>query len=333
MTEAGTGNKEVRTSEQSVETRAPAAAEIAQPEVPSYVETYLEKVISDTGARATLAQWLFYLVRVLMICGASVTAIFVNLTGQTDRLVAASTSVVVLLLIALDWGSNALTRYQTYRSVSNRLTTEKYLFLSKAGGYAGLPAKRAQAVLAQRIEAVLSEADGGRADKNPGPGDQSAVEHGPVVANYDGEIVATLEWSPDASSVIGRLRCHFRSAVGLEAAEDRLLPGGEGTRPAIVRIQGEDVDPVEFVVKAMVVSGGRVTAFPRVVTVYAPVNGRSETFEFALVAEGPEPDGTATEPAGKGAVLVDISQAGRTIQFLELEMMRERRTSSPRLLS
>lgn len=328
MSDEATGKEAVQYSEDSAEFKDPSAAEIGQPDVPSVVETYLEKVINETRTSTLLAQWLFFLVRILMICSAAVTAIFVNLTGHADRLVAASTSVVVLLLIALDWGSNTLTRYRTYRSMGYRLNTEKYLFLSKAGIYSGLPGKRAQALLAQRIELIRSEAEVVETDKNLILSDQSGSVRGPVLANYDGEIHAHLSFSPGASSVIGRLACQFHSAE-VAARED--LAGSEGTR-AIVRIQGEEVDPVEFVVKAMVVAGERITVFPRVVTVYVPVSGVSESFEFALVAESPEPADKPAAPDGKGAMLVDVSQAGRTIQILELEMAAYRRSTSSRRL-
>lgn len=328
MADEKTSRGTVRVSDQSVEAKGLSSPEIVQLDAPSYVETYLGKVINDTRTCTTLAQWRFFLVRILMICSAAITAIFVNLTGQVQQLVAASSSVVVLLLIALDWGSNASTRYQTYRSMGYRLNTEKYLFLSKDGIYSGLPVKRAQALLAQRIELILSGAEGGEIDKSPSPGDQSGSARGPVLANYDGEIRARLSLSPGASSVIGRLMCQFRSA---EAAAREDLASSEGTR-ARVRIQGEELDPVDFVVKAMVVSGERVTVFPRVVTVYAPVSGASEPFEFALVTENPESVGKSAGQADKGTMLVDVSQAGRTIQILELDMSDRRSTPGPRLL-
>lgn len=329
MADEGTGRETVSVSDQSVEAKGLSGPEIVQLDEPSYVETYLEKAINDTRTRTALTQWLFFLVRILMIGSAAITAIFVNLTGQTDRLVAASTSVVVLLLIALDWGSNASTRYQNYRSMGYRLNTEKYLFLSKDGIYSGLPVKRAQALLAQRIELILSEAEGSETNKSPSPGDQSGPARGPVLASYDGEIRARLSLYPGASSVIGRLTCQFRSA---EATAREDLASSDGTG-AIVQIQGEELDPVEFVVKAMVVSGERVTVFPRVVTVYAPVSGPSEPFEFALVAESPESGGKSTVQADKGTMLIDVSQAGRTIQIMELDISYRQGTPGPRLLN
>ena len=273
---------------------------------------------------ARVARLRFLAVRSAMLASAALAAIFVNLSGHYEQIIAAAASVLVLLMIALDWGTDEHGRWSAYKVAAERLESEKSLYLSRAGVYSGIPEQRAFALFVERVETMRAkeartEAQSELRDLDaPKPSGwpsalapQSASSVRP--ANYEGGIHVRLSIIPGASSIVGRLICQFSSSG---VANDGLPDGIRAE--ANVRIQGDEIDPVEFSVKVLSVSGRRLTAFPRVARVHAPVSGVSEPFEFALVAEEVQANDQISVTSDKDALLVDISQAGRTVQIIEI---------------
>lgn len=304
----------------------------------AYVQDTVTVLTKSYQVQAQFARWQFFAVRFIMLLSAALVTIYLNFNGTFSRFVAVASSVLVLLMIALDWGTNARSRWFSYQQLADQLDSEKNLYLNRAGVYSGAPPQRSFALLVERTEAIrTSEVGAAAAGGNlqaGGPEKQTPAASSPsamsqALANYEGEIRVLPSMMADASTIVCRLDCRFY-ADGSETA------GGESdniTTRASVRIQGgQETDPVEFSVKVMSVSGERLTAFPRVAQVYAPTNGISEPFEFALARED-----TAGGDAGpaiftEGVLLVDVSQAGRTIQILEMKVP-PRTGQAPRLFS
>jgi hypothetical protein len=130
---------------------------------------------------------------------------------------------------------------------------------------------------------------------------------------YNGRIGASIRSVAGADLVQGVLGVRFIPAA---APNQELSVDERGSQVSVD--DGEDEPSASFVVT--VVSGSGLESYPRSRAVSVPIDETSETFEFTLVREQAltgELEVVGTAPAAR-SVLIDVSQAGRTVQLLEL---------------
>jgi Protein of unknown function (DUF4231) len=113
----------------------------------------LENQIAWYSAHSEQNQRWFKGLKVLQILVAAAIPVAAGLDAATWLLGGAGALIVVLE------GLQQLQQYQqnwtTYRSTCERLKHEKFLFLARAGPYAGPP--RPEALLAERVEGLVSQ--------------------------------------------------------------------------------------------------------------------------------------------------------------------------------
>jgi hypothetical protein len=124
------------------------------------------------------------------------------------------------------------------------------------------------------------------------------------IANYSGSVLVQIK-RQTGINLVGRLSIAF-------VPDDlrRALSNEVDSVARIVVSGGEDRDVVEFVVSVVTQS---IEAYPRRVTVAAPAHKSSEPVEISLLRSAD--DQSRSLP---GSVLLDISQAGRTVQIVEI---------------
>lgn len=132
---------------------------------------------------------------------------------------------------------------------------------------------------------------------------------------YDGRIAASIRSSEGITFVQGILGVRF-----IPSATDQDLDDGEHS--AQIRVEdGEEGPWANFVIT--VVSGSALESFPRSRSVKVPTDQVSDKFEFTIVHEPTtEVQGDqveATSQLGR-SILIDVTQAGRTVQLLEIPM-------------
>jgi hypothetical protein len=142
----------------------------------------------------------------------------------------------------------------------------------------------------------------------------------PVFVNYDGYVWADFALADERGLIVGHLMGQF---IPRTLLQDRGYRPDRRPQARVLVQGGEERDAAQFIVS--VVGGAQIAGYPRRINVTAPVDRESEVFEFTLVREEIEgardEKGEATpEPKDLegAAVLVDISQGGRTIQLLEV---------------
>lgn len=178
---------------------------------------------------------------------------------------------------------------------------------------------------------------------------------GPRLIDYDGEIFAA--WKPQAESgfrptaepvpgtqpretlVLGRMRLIFVSVETKDVDPRTRLEGSPGSKAsdlvtthAMVRVRaGTSADSVPF---TLAIRGYGGEAYPARVDVSVPANGVSEVIEFTLVRPAPFSTTDAGQMAAPStsippAILIDIAQAGTTIQILEVMLDQPSSPSGP----
>jgi hypothetical protein len=159
---------------------------------------------------------------------------------------------------------------------------------------------------------------------------------GRPLANYDGYAVARWEAASNLPEAVGWLIVHMvaRKAREQEGFVDDTSPENPWdselparSKEARVLIQGgTDADLVPFAVSVI---SGTFDVQPQRRILAAPSEGTSEELRFTLLdprmpEEGPRTDESRSENRNlereTTAVLVDVSQAGRTIQLFEVEI-------------
>jgi len=133
-----------------------------------------------------------------------------------------------------------------------------------------------------------------------------------VRSRYNGKIGASIRSADGAELVQGILGLRF---IPSDAAES--FESGERTVQVLVD-DGEDAPSADFVLT--VVCGVGLESYPRSRAVNVSTGEASEKFEFTLVRESAEDDASDAQSPDRGArnVLIDISQAGRTIAVMEV---------------
>ena len=115
----------------------------------------LEDQIKWYGSRSKKNQTRFKFMKVITIVSAAVIPVLSTAGISNGARIVAGLGV----LIAIVEGVQQLNQYQSnwtsYRSTSEALKHEKYLYLAKAGPY--LASDNPQAILAERIEALISQ--------------------------------------------------------------------------------------------------------------------------------------------------------------------------------
>ena len=292
-----------------------------------YLEKRLENELKWHQKRAQRYRYLFLLERSLTVASAAaIPILIVNEAGYSNTVVAAA-SMIILLLLALDWSVDLHGQWTFYQSTAISIEGERFLYLSRAGPYSNLSRERSFSLLVERAESIISRLParweateqaqsykrGELTPALPLAGSKPDVAR---LANYDGWISARLETTVNSKgSIVARVACQFRPEIPKITKE----PDPQWTANARVLIQGEiDIDPVEFTVKAIPVSEARLTAFPRSTRVLVPLKAPSDGFEFALVEESLQSAEERGSEAKISSILIDVSQAGRTIQLVEL---------------
>ena len=115
----------------------------------------LEDQIDWYDRKSRSAQRTFKRIKVVEILAAAAIPFLAGLTFQHDKLVTAGLGVLITILE----GVLHLNQYQqiwnTYRSTCESLKHEKYVYLAKAGPYAGVADP--YALLADRVESTVSQ--------------------------------------------------------------------------------------------------------------------------------------------------------------------------------
>ncbi|HUX27413.1 MAG TPA: DUF4231 domain-containing protein [Terracidiphilus sp.] len=117
----------------------------------------LEDQIDWYDRKSRAAQRAFKRIKVVEIFAAAVIPFLAGITLPHDKLIIAGLGVLITILE----GILHLNQYQqlwgTYRSTCEALKHEKYLYLAKAGSYAGVADPHAE--LAERVESLVSQED------------------------------------------------------------------------------------------------------------------------------------------------------------------------------
>jgi hypothetical protein len=115
----------------------------------------LEDQIDWYDRKSRAAQRTFKRIKVAEILAAAIIPFLAGITFPHDKLVIAGLGVMITILE----GFLHLNQYQqlwgTYRSTCEALKHEKYVYVAKAGPYAG--ANDAHATLAERVESLVSQ--------------------------------------------------------------------------------------------------------------------------------------------------------------------------------
>ena len=117
----------------------------------------LEDQIAWYDRKSSAAQRTFKRIKVTEILAAAVIPFLAGISLPHDKLIIAGLGVLITILE----GFLHLNQYQqiwgSYRSTCEALKHEKYLYLAKAGPYAGSADPRA--LLAERVESTVSKED------------------------------------------------------------------------------------------------------------------------------------------------------------------------------
>ena len=115
----------------------------------------LEEQIDWYNRKSSAAQRIFKRIKVAEILAAAITPFLAGISLPYDKLIIAGLGVLITILE----GFLHLNQYQqlwgTYRGTCEALKHEKYVYLAKAGPYAG--AADPHALLAERVESLVSQ--------------------------------------------------------------------------------------------------------------------------------------------------------------------------------
>jgi hypothetical protein len=151
------------------------------------------------------------------------------------------------------------------------------------------------------------------ADVSMVTGDPDALGHRPARVNYRGTVGALLHPLAGSGFLLGRLEIRFWPQ-GVE--------GPPITTSGPVSVQdGTDAEHATFELTLLV--DGRIDVYPRTQTARVPVRHMSEAFTFTLTRGQPDAALLPSEASRQGAsaVLLDISQGGRSLQVLEINQL------------
>ena len=172
---------------------------------------------------------------------------------------------------------------------------------------------------------------------------------GQPLLNYDGHVVASWHASTTSSETLGQIHVHLEAPKVREERENLVNDSQsesaiKTTQPlssgrALVVIEGgRDADPVPF---AISIISGTFDIQPRRIMIRAPTEGASETRTFTVLTpqQSREDQGSIIREVSRevrrlgvrtfsrldselttATVLIDVSQAGQTVQLLELEI-------------
>ncbi len=165
---------------------------------------------------------------------------------------------------------------------------------------------------------------------------------GQPLLNYDGDMVA--EWVAAPSSlVIGHIHVRMEARALMEAratgpasvGSDAAPPLSEKALPQRARVLvqgGRDAASVPFAVSVI---GGELEVQPHTLILVAPSDRASESIRFTVRRPQRDDDGSRpgvetstsmqdrsdwSEEQSDASVLIDVSQAGQTVQLLEFEV-------------
>jgi len=119
------------------------------------IYTRLEEQIDWYNRKSSAAQHIFKRIKVAEILAAAIIPFLAGISLPHDKLIIAGLGVLITILE----GFLHLNQYQqlwaTYRGTCEALKHEKYVYLAKAGPYAGAPDPHA--LLAERVESLVSQ--------------------------------------------------------------------------------------------------------------------------------------------------------------------------------
>lgn len=115
----------------------------------------LDDQIKWYGQKSSANQRRFKLMKGITIASAAAIPVLTTTAIPDGRYVAAGLGVLIAIMEGLQQMNQYHSNWTTFRSTSESLKHEKYLYLAKAGPY--LSAQNAQAMLAERIESVISQ--------------------------------------------------------------------------------------------------------------------------------------------------------------------------------
>jgi len=115
----------------------------------------LEDQIKWYDRKSRSAQHIYKRVKIVEIFAAAVIPLLAGRTFPHDKLVIAGLGVLITVLEGILHLNQYQQLWTTYRSTCEALKHEKYVYLGKAGPYAG--AADPHALLAERIESLVSQ--------------------------------------------------------------------------------------------------------------------------------------------------------------------------------
>lgn len=115
----------------------------------------LEDQIKWYDRKSRSAQHIYKRVKVVEIFAAAIIPLLAGLDFPHDKLTTAGLGVLITVLEGILHLNQYQQLWSTYRSTCEALKHEKYVYLGKAGPYAGLADPHA--LLAERVEACVSQ--------------------------------------------------------------------------------------------------------------------------------------------------------------------------------
>lgn len=117
----------------------------------------LEDQIAWYDRKSSAAQRTFKRIKVLEILAAAIIPFLAGISLPHDKLIIAGLGVLITILEGLLHLNQYQQIWGNYRSTCEALRHEKYVYLAKAGPYAGAADPRA--LLAERVESTVSQED------------------------------------------------------------------------------------------------------------------------------------------------------------------------------
>lgn len=115
----------------------------------------LEDQIDWYSRKSTLSQRRFKLMKGVTIASAAAIPVLTTTSIPHGRYIAAGLGVLIAVMEGLQQLNQYNSNWTSYRATSEALKHEKFLYLEKAGPY--LAAQNAQAMLAERVESLISQ--------------------------------------------------------------------------------------------------------------------------------------------------------------------------------
>jgi Protein of unknown function (DUF4231) len=115
----------------------------------------LDDQIAWYGQKSSVNQRRFKLMKGITIASAAAIPVLTTTAIPDGRYIAAGLGVLIAVVEGLQQMNQYHSNWTAYRSTSESLKHEKYLYLAKAGPY--LSAQNPQGMLAERIESLISQ--------------------------------------------------------------------------------------------------------------------------------------------------------------------------------